>query len=117
MKKLLSLLLIVVLMFSMSAYVFGSYEQPNLIPTPTGIITGNGIHLYSGAGSSYPSGGLLWYGDRFELKSNVRPIEDGMYWRHIKMTSGNNFGKAGYVPEYYIQFDNPPGVEPYSINP
>lgn len=114
-KKLFALITVIVLLFSMSAYIFASYEEPAMIPTPTGIITGNGVHLRSGAGTSYPSGGLLWYGDQFELKTSVRPYADGYYWRHLKMTSGNNSGNIGYVAEIYIRFDNP--FEPYSVKP
>lgn len=96
---LLSLAMILALLVPASAAVVEP-ENPNggggIGPVITHHITGDGVYLRTGPGTSYPALGQVYSG---EYCDKLGVSGD---WTKVKMTSGYNIGKSGYVPSQYV---------------
>jgi uncharacterized protein YgiM (DUF1202 family) len=113
MKKLLSLLLVAAVVFSSMATLASAADyaiaddiaQIATVDSDDGYINANNVNLRSGAGTSYPSLGQVNSGDRFEDYWEPFVYADGYYWCKIKMLTGQNAGKTGWVATTYLTWD------------
>ena len=96
---LLSLAMILALLVPASAAVVEP-ENPNggggIGPVITHHITADGVYLRTGPVTSYPALGQVYSG---EYCDKLGVSGD---WTKVKMTSGYNIGKNGYVPSQYV---------------
>jgi uncharacterized protein YraI len=113
MKRIISLLLVVVAVFSSVAMFASAADYDTALGTSEllsvasddGYINANNVNLRSGAGTSYPSLGQVNYGDRFEDYWLPFVYADGYYWCKVKMLTGQNAGTTGWVATDYLTWD------------
>lgn len=103
MKKLFSIICILAMVLTLLTSAFAATTDKNETPEDGGIgpvlywyINTNGVHLRNAPSMTGTSLGLLYYGNEFFNYGEVNSD-----WRHVKMTSGQNAGKTGYVYKIY----------------
>ncbi len=102
-KRMCAFMLVLAMVLAMMVSASAAVKEPDpanggggIGPVITYHITGDGVYFRTGPGTSYPAIGQLFKGEYCD-KLGVSGS-----WTHVKMTSGYNFGKSGYVPSQYV---------------
>ncbi len=93
MKKIISMLLCLTLIFALSVPAFAASSSTDGTNAITGYVTGDVVNL-----RRTPDGdilGVVLYGDTFDL------LGTNGGWYHVLMTSGQNSGVEGYISTEY----------------
>lgn len=118
MKKMVSFILVIMLVFALS--IFASAENEILVDTTwTGKIVAGFVNLRSTPEMSFDNNvvGTLSGGNRFNLLQ-VAPVygyDNNEAWRYVKMTTGANINKIGYVAAQFTEVYPPGYIEPYGF--
>lgn len=112
-KKLLSILLVLSLamcIFPASAFADGTGADAGAYSIPVDYINANDVHLRSGPGTSYSSGGQLYYNDYVQIDPDNTGTRvyygDGYSWYYVLVLSGQCQGLRGYVACKYVTHGN-----------
>lgn len=110
-KKLLAMLLVLSLamcIFPVSAFADNTGASAGVYSIPTHYINANDVHLRSGPGTSYSSGGQLYKDDYVQVNPDHAETYiyygDGYTWYYVLVLSGQCTGLRGYVAAKYVSY-------------
>lgn len=115
MKKFLYIFLVIMLVFALSGFASAD-DEIRVDTTWTGKITASSVNLRTTpelhAGNNVY--GIVQNGEWFELQTValVYGIDNSLTWRHVKMTTGGNINKIGYVASQFTVVYPPGHIEP-----